>query len=75
MSRSRRRLTFVLAVLSVLLAGLVSGGTPAAVAEGHRLARPVIDTRYLYDQLFLMSTAYIYRVSGAESSSPTGRAR
>jgi len=66
MSRSRRHLTFVLAVLSVLLAGLVSGGAPAAVAEGHRLARPVIDTRYLYDQLFLMSTAYIYRVSGAD---------
>lgn len=66
MSRSRRRLTLALAVLSVLLAGLVSSGAPSAGAEGRHQVRPVIDTRYLYDQLFLMSTSYIYRVSGAD---------
>jgi hypothetical protein len=63
----RRSLSYALAVVATVLVGTAGASAPQAVAESEQgQARPTVDVNYLYDQLFLMSTSYIYRVSGAD---------
>lgn len=66
--RTRRHLARLALMLVALLALGAGGGANAAggVAAHPRQARPVVNMRYVYDQLFTMSTSYIYRVSGAD---------
>jgi hypothetical protein len=58
-----RRLTKIAAILAMLVVA-TTGSAATQAARGQ--ARPVVDAGYLYDQLFQMSTSYIYRVSGAD---------
>ena len=60
----RFRLLSKLALLLAVFVAATAGTVPGQAARGQ--ARPIIDTGYLYDQLFLMSTSYTYRVSGAD---------
>ena len=60
----RFRLVSKLALLVAVFVAATAGTVPGQAARGQ--ARPIVDINYLYDQLFLMSTSYTYRVSGAD---------
>ena len=61
--RGIRQLPKLVLLVAVFVAA-TAGSVPTQAARAQ--ARPVVDIGYLYDQLYLMSTAYIYRVSGAD---------
>jgi hypothetical protein len=68
--RRRRRLVTVGCVVAALpmflSASATAGATPPAGAVSAPRAAPVINADYLYAQLYAMSKAFSYRVSGAD---------
>jgi hypothetical protein len=63
------RISLVAAVGPLLSSASALEGQAAPNHLGHGQARPVIDTDYLYQRLYDMSTSYIFRVSGLDGPS------
>src|SRR5947209_4383866 len=72
---TRSRSAFAVLAVAAIATPLCVGAAGASARRAAAQDRAVVDTGYLYSQLYDLSTNYVYRVSGADgppqdSSSP-----
>ncbi len=64
--RTRRWIAVAAVMMLAVLAGSAATGQSASGAPPAGQARPVVDAKFLYDELYFLGTQFIFRTAGAD---------